>query len=407
MIGKFIRNTCFRNANLLSLKNDKGGKKMKMRHCFAGGLVIVIITMLCFRAWAVPGLISFQGRLTDAGGNALNGNYGMDFTLYDSAGSSVWNEIQMVAVDDGIYNVKLGAVTPLNAGLFSTDELYLGIIIDGEIMSPRQRITSVAFAMRADDAEHATSATNANYADSAGTATSATNAEFATSAGTANTANSATNAGYATSAGDANHATSADHADSADKATTATFAYDAGYTTNAGDADTVDGQHALDFAPAVHSHDGLYYAKAYVDALESRIAQLETTVAQVNVFLATFFQGVGRTGNDITFRGVNVHVVNGTGTTDGTVNGLGNLIVGYNELRSTPNDRTGSHNIVVGPRHNYSSYSAPTAAWLWDMIIRFRELTLALVGAFPTRPAAPVPASAGVLTTRPAGTDPV
>ena len=32
----------------------------------------------------------------------------------------------------------------------------------------------------------------------------------------------------------------------------------------------------------------------------------------------------------------------------GTVNGLGNLIVGYNELLLSPDDHTGSHNIVVG-----------------------------------------------------------
>jgi hypothetical protein len=212
----------------------------------------MIITMLCFPAWAVPGLINFQGKLTDADGNALNGTYTMEFTLYDRTGW-VWNETQTVAVENGIYNVKLGAVTPLNAGLFSTDELYLGIIIDGEIMSPRQRITSMAYAMRAEDAEHATSATNAEYATSAGTATSATNAEYATNAGMANTATSAANAEYATSAGDASHAADADHAVHAETATTATTAGSAataGYADRAGDAETLDGLHASYFLSA-------------------------------------------------------------------------------------------------------------------------------------------------------------
>lgn len=59
----------------------------------------------------------------------------------------------------------------------------------------------------------------------------------------------------------------------------------------------------------------------------------------------------------IRFSGVNVQIVNGTGNTD-KKNSLGNLIVGYQEQRSTPepNDRTGSHNIVVGREQNYSSY---------------------------------------------------
>ncbi len=33
----------------------------------------------------------------------------------------------------------------------------------------------------------------------------------------------------------------------------------------------------------------------------------------------------------VRFSGVNVQVVDGTGDTDGTVNGTGNLVVGYNE----------------------------------------------------------------------------
>lgn len=53
----------------------------------------------------------------------------------------------------------------------------------------------------------------------------------------------------------------------------------------------------------------------------------------------------------------NFQVVNGVGTTD-SLNALGNLIVGYNELGSaTGTDiRFGSHNIVAGLKNNYTSY---------------------------------------------------
>ena len=88
-----------------------------------------------------------------------------------------------------------------------------------------------------------------------------------------------------------------------------------------------------------------------VAGLEARIAQLESTVQRLEGLLA----GVTRGDNEITFSGVNVHVVNGAGTTDGGANGLGNLIVGYNELRGQDDDRSGSHNIVVGKEHSYSS----------------------------------------------------
>jgi hypothetical protein len=62
--------------------------------------------------------------------------------------------------------------------------------------------------------------------------------------------------------------------------------------------------------------------------------------------------------NEVVITGANLRIVNGLGATD-TTNGLGNLIVGYNELRNDPNrpdNRTGSHNVVVGKRLNFSSF---------------------------------------------------
>ena len=86
-------------------------------------------------------------------------------------------------------------------------------------------------------------------------------------------------------------------------------------------------------------------------------------------------------GNDTAeFSGLNVHINNGSGTTFGEVDGLGNLIVGYNETNSDApkfctdiqygnevdciansetwvnNVHTGSHNIVVGRGQSFPSY---------------------------------------------------
>jgi hypothetical protein len=61
-------------------------------------------------------------------------------------------------------------------------------------------------------------------------------------------------------------------------------------------------------------------------------------------------------GNDVFITGANLHLVNGLDGTE-TTNGLGNLIVGYNETRfEEENIRTGSHNVVVGLQHNFSSF---------------------------------------------------
>ena len=58
------------------------------------------------------------------------------------------------------------------------------------------------------------------------------------------------------------------------------------------------------------------------------------------------------------FDGCNVHVRNGAGITD-SINGLGNLIVGYNRDRAGRfeiSDKTGSHNLIIGDDHNYSRF---------------------------------------------------
>ena len=76
--------------------------------------------------------------------------------------------------------------------------------------------------------------------------------------------------------------------------------------------------------------------------------QLETQLAQVTALLANVTRGTVNGQDTIRFSGVNVQIVDGSGNTSGAVNGRGNLIVGYNELRGSGDVRTGSHNIVVG-----------------------------------------------------------
>jgi hypothetical protein len=56
----------------------------------------------------------------------------------------------------------------------------------------------------------------------------------------------------------------------------------------------------------------------------------------------------------IRFSGVNVQVVNGTGSTF-TANGRGNLIIGYNE-HSAIETQTGSHNLVLGAHQSFTSF---------------------------------------------------
>jgi hypothetical protein len=82
--------------------------------------------------------------------------------------------------------------------------------------------------------------------------------------------------------------------------------------------------------------------------VEQRLAVLEGKLARVFVVNG---------GNDIVISGANLNIVNGTGSTQ-TANGRGNLILGYNEARGGALDqRTGSHNLVLGQQNNYTSFA--------------------------------------------------
>jgi hypothetical protein len=96
---------------------------------------------------AVSGRIPIQGRLTDAGGNPLNGTYDIQFALYDAAtiGTMVCEDTNSVTVDNGLFYSEIWGT----CGSDDIDgrQLYLGIKVgtDPE-MTPRQGIYPVPYA---------------------------------------------------------------------------------------------------------------------------------------------------------------------------------------------------------------------------------------------------------------------
>ncbi|MCB9637770.1 MAG: hypothetical protein H6727_02555 [Myxococcales bacterium] len=54
----------------------------------------------------------------------------------------------------------------------------------------------------------------------------------------------------------------------------------------------------------------------------------------------------------------NLHIRSGSGTTNGTTNGYGNVIIGYNEDTNSNKQRGGSHNLILGQEHSYTSYGS-------------------------------------------------
>lgn len=96
-------------------------------------------------------LISYQGTLTDENGDPINATVTMKFALYDasSGGTMKWGtETQTVQVTDGLFNVLLGSVLTINPAII-TGDLWLDIKVNNEQLTPRERITSVPYAVEA------------------------------------------------------------------------------------------------------------------------------------------------------------------------------------------------------------------------------------------------------------------
>jgi hypothetical protein len=101
----------------------------------------------------VPESINFQGRLSDNSPqqNLITGDVAMEFRIFDgqTAGSQLWSESwSVVGVHDGLFSVMLGTNgSPLPASVFASGaERWLEIVVAGEVLDPRQRLGSVAFA---------------------------------------------------------------------------------------------------------------------------------------------------------------------------------------------------------------------------------------------------------------------
>ena len=100
---------------------------------------------------------------------------------------------------------------------------------------------------------------------------------------------------------------------------------------------------------------------ADITGLDTRLTAVEgdyfTTTSHPELDDLEGYLLVDTTSDEIVFEGANVYIQSGSMSTDdgGTLTGLGNLIVGYAENTSGA-ARTGSHNLVVGTEHGWTSY---------------------------------------------------
>lgn len=141
------------------------------------GLKTILLLAMSVVLWAeAPTTINYQGYLKDSSGNAITGSKSITFNLYtvSTAGSAIWTSTKTITVTDGIYSTVLGDTAVLT-GLNFDAQYYLGINVasDGE-MTPRQPLTSVAYAIKAKKTEQVGTLTASKWCSSDGTVVNCT-----------------------------------------------------------------------------------------------------------------------------------------------------------------------------------------------------------------------------------------
>jgi len=120
-------------------------------------VVIVVAQSILSDGQPVPNFLNYQGRLIDqsTGKPIPDGNHNVTFRIYDAeSGGSLKDGpySSNVTTQNGLFNALIGQI---NASVFDGSDLWVEMEVDGETISTRQRIVSVAYAIRATSAADA------------------------------------------------------------------------------------------------------------------------------------------------------------------------------------------------------------------------------------------------------------
>ena len=115
----------------------------------------------------IPGNMSYQGFLTDSEGEAyVDGEYSLTFRLVhvmdDGSEETLWEEAHNASITNGVFSVVLGSVVPLP--LTMSPNMLLETQVGDEVLSPRQSLTSVPFALKSSRSQQAYQSVHADTA---------------------------------------------------------------------------------------------------------------------------------------------------------------------------------------------------------------------------------------------------
>jgi hypothetical protein len=122
-------------------------------------VLTIALALVAFEAYAVaPPGVNFQGLALDPSGSPINGTENVLLRIYVDPVSTapadlVYEEAHLNAdFIDGVFSVVIGQGDfpsgPFDAGVFRSPDLWLEVEIAGEILTPRTKFQSVAYALQ-------------------------------------------------------------------------------------------------------------------------------------------------------------------------------------------------------------------------------------------------------------------
>lgn len=311
---------------------------------------------------AVPETINYQGYLTNADGQPVDQPVEITIAIYnvELGGSPLWSGTYNPAVEQGLFSVELGSPSnPFPNDLFE-NPVWLGLSVSNDLeMAPRRALAASSYAIESKNAQSLGGFSPSTY-DQSSHVTDQNNPHGTTAAqiGAASIQDVSSLQVQIDALNVAIVGSQASLASALDLINTLTTEL------NAARMDVVALQDALAIETA---------ARISADASNtSDISAIQSnSVLELDGILS-------KDGDDALFSGINIRVDNGTGQTASS-NGLGNIVVGYDLPDTTDSPvcskgnlfaqsvceadggvwssshKSGSHNIVVGDRHNYTS----------------------------------------------------
>jgi hypothetical protein len=138
------------------------------RRCGWRSRVVVVVALAVLVGWVaptpggadVPNGLSYQGLLVDGEGAPLDGSLPVTLGIWDEAapgGTLLYQEShESVDFADGVFQLVIGAGTASGSGVYpefgapvlAGADRYLEIAVDGEVLGPRHKLTSVGYALQ-------------------------------------------------------------------------------------------------------------------------------------------------------------------------------------------------------------------------------------------------------------------